>query len=448
MLCKQCGTNSEDQARFCTVCGSSLSPVTGMEPLDETQSAVDAFFDENVPPEDSAIAAEYELFTDAPDYVPLADADVNLFDVPPDSSNPEEDTVVFYAPSNLSPEPEPERPMYAPLPESESHEPLYAPSVIVQSTATILRDAQENAARPASPPPSGWTETRGRRVGRTLWTCFLTLAFFTAATTALLLACLQGTLSQENLPGLAERVDWESLLDNQNVSETILNGLDPGTVGALDIRERDIRKLLASPEVRAFAVEQLSACLKALSQGNIHYTLDADVILNFVRENDDLIRSKLGYRMNEADYLRLEDALADPETEELLNVGKALSLTELDAGWLDFLLSEVSLVALLSLCGILLLLLFIVNRRRIATAFLCAGIPLLLDGLLFTALGLALRIILSGLLEDTGLTALSGLASPLRSALTYSGLIVFAAGLFGTGLFFLSRRRKPRVEQT
>lgn len=481
MICTACGRPLDDSMRFCVYCGTKVGSVPGAEPegdmaygigtvpgadVMDTVSPPDAFSGlrtdtllEDVRTADTASVAVADPDIEFNIDVEMIPDDQRNFEYLEDlnarfsghSGGSDEDTIVFYAPSVL-PQSEPDVPdvPYAfappdpvvPVPVSPAYAPPPEAPVVIQSTATVLQGAPAGVARPEP-------AVRPRRE-QTALTVFLsillTLFFFCASTASLLLSCVQGLLSPDNLPKLAERIDVGTLLEDLDVAALIMDGLNPDYIEMYGLQERDILDLLSSPEVKAFAVGELTVFLDALARGDTGYRLNADHILSFVQDNEALIRSEIGHQMTGYDYDMLREALEDPVVEEFLNIGEVMNASALDPFWLRLLLSRNTLIGLVALCGVTLLLLFIVNRRRVRTAFLCAGIPMLLDGLAFTALGLILQVLYFSLLDATspGTGTLADLFTPLRSGLTYSGLIVFAAGLLSLGLFLLLRRTKKK----
>jgi len=241
-------------------------------------------------------------------------------------------------------------------------------------------------------------------------------------------------LSESGIEGTLSRIDVFDVLDDYR--EDLYENMNPDVLDNFNFDDDSLKGLLHEDAVKAFLSKQLSAFLNNLLRADDVYNLSRDEIFQFFKNNEDILERWTGYVFNDSDYDALDMFLSEiPEqlTPETL-------MGEEPLGVLRFFLSPYLFVAIVTLCLLCGILIFIMQKRPLRT-LLFVGAAMEAAGLLYILLGL-----LSGsLLGGIGLSqvAIMSIASLIGYQTLSTGLWALGVGgLITASCIFVNFYRK------
>jgi len=178
---------------------------------------------------------------------------------------------------------------------------------------------------------------------------------------------------------------------------------------------------------------------RALSAGNLDYYLTTDEILDILENLGPELNELFDHHMTQEDNVILADTLDDILDLESLTVGGIIEDLGIGTTIPYLLVSPYLLWGVGLICFGMLFIIFYYCRRKIANAFLIAGIPILLTGFIYLAGGIVLDThpeLLGGRLYN-----LARMAAGAAGILEDYGIVLSVAGALTVAVSFVLRGR-------
>ena len=438
MFCKKCGKPVSDTARFCAHCGEPLSlsctedaKLDGVEPVpsevptradrtdtaqinDETKTANDPIGgSESEPTTESTTESEREGETRS-----------------------EEDS------SDLSvcPEPkaEPSAPSGAAQTETKTETTVRSEEAKAETRSTndIPKDTPRSCAAkaPAEAPAKEKTPPRVP-IGLRILSALLCLLLFSFALSASFIGVFRPLLNSDTLIRAVENVKLSEIsIGGESLAKAIYDACDDQKLKQYHLTEQKIRRLLNDADIAPFLENTVKPYLSyILGETNEVPALDADDIVNAVRENEQAIFDATGYRMTEADYRvmrgQLNEALGSIAPDEILRNDLPF-LVRFGISYLGF---AYGVMVVLSV--VLLLFVFLSNRMHLHESALHLTVT-------FFACGLIFLLLFGGLWGFFATNAQGGLLLPVFVPCGIRAGGYIALGVLSLILYKVSGKRK------
>lgn len=401
MFCKKCGKPVSDTARFCAHCGEPLSlsctedaKPDGVEPVpsevptraDRTDTA--QINDETKTANDPIGGSESEPTTESttePTNEPTTESTTE--------SEREGETRSEEDSSDLSvcPEPkaEPSAPSGAAQTETKTETTVRSEEAKAETRSTndIPKDAPRSGAAkaPAEAPTKEKTPPRVP-IGLRILSALLCLLLFSFALSASFIGVFRPLLNSDTLIRAIENVKLSEIsIGGESLAKAIYDACDDQKLEQYHLTEQKIRRLLNDADIAPFLENTVKPYLSyILGETNEVPALDADDIVNAVRENEQAIFDATGYRMTEADYRvmrgQLNEALGSIAPDEILRNDLPF-LVRFGISYLGF---AYGVMVILSV--VLLLFVFLSNRMHLHESALHLTVTFFACGLIFLLL--------------------------------------------------------------
>lgn len=341
MNCKFCGVSISDDARFCTVCGKKVEAEEANKPLTEENTAAEAAAvsrpsDISHAEESSDVITSAEITTEAASETSEEKAEIasekkietNTEEMNASSSDESSDL----SDNALSNESVQEADGFsAEMPVSDES--------FSQEVVMSVDEAPKKL-------------TAGRAVGGAV------LAFFAVIFLIIFNIVLSARigLSSDVLGKSVSSVKAGTLLDTelkdgQTAAEYIYENLDGPFITKSNAQVKDVRSFLINSNLVDFASETVEAYAAYLVNGTEknNPSIGSVEIADFLKDNDDVIYSEFGYRMTDADYVDVEESLADEGLDEALSIDEWSNKIGFKLGNLHFVFSAVTIAIIFAL---------------------------------------------------------------------------------------------------
>lgn len=406
MFCKKCGKPVSDTARFCAHCGEPLSPSCtedakpdGIEPVpsevptraDRTDTA--QINDETKTENDPIGGSESEPMTE-----PTTESEregetrseegsSDLSVCPEPKAEPSSETSFQ---SESAPAPEPSAPSGAAQTETKTETDVRSEKEAkaeTRSTNDIPKDAPRSGAAkvPAESPMKEKTPPRVS-TGLRILSALLCLLLFSFALSASFIGVFRPLLNSDTLIRAVENVKLSEIsIGGESLAKAIYDACDDQKLEQYHLTEQKIRRLLNDADIAPFLENTVKPYLSyILGETNEVPALDADDIVNAVRENEQAIFDATGYQMTEADYRvmrgQLNEALGSIAPDEILRNDLPF-LVRFGISYLGF-----AYGVMIVLSVVLLLFVFLSNRMHLHESALHLTVTFFACGLIFLLL--------------------------------------------------------------
>ncbi|MBE6861414.1 MAG: hypothetical protein E7497_00745 [Ruminococcus sp.] len=326
MICKICGNNMADDAKFCTGCGAKIEEEQ-TAPVIEENAASDEV-SEPVSEEYTAPSEETVTYEETPteEYSPVQEEFTPYEETEPEESAPVslEKTVSEDVSALIEAEKSAVSTAEEEIPEPENITP------VVENTATESDNqaeemkaseifAQEERMSVESTPKK---LSAGRAAGASFVALFavIFLIVFNLVFTARI------GLSGDILGKSASSLKAEQILDgeldgDETVAEYIYDKLDEKLISKSGAEVKDMRSFLIEADVVGFFSETLEGYASYLINGKgDDPSISSEDIAEFIEDNNTLFYYEMGCAMSDKDYEKLEKSLADEGVDEALSI--------------------------------------------------------------------------------------------------------------------------------
>lgn len=209
----------------------------------------------------------------------------------------------------------------------------------------------------------------------------LMMFLFTCAF-ALLLALRAG-----NVATIIRNTDFLEILDGTEFSHYIVHQLNGLPFHDAEISFSDVEDFIKSDAVSGEIGGLVDGYARAFAEGNLYYHITSDDILGIVRNLEPEFNDLFDHNLTEAEIENFARTLDDILDLSGLSVGDLLYELEINTTVPYLIISSYLLWGAGILCATTLIVTFIHHRRRVSDAFIYAGIPIMLSGLLCLTVG-------------------------------------------------------------
>jgi hypothetical protein len=304
-------------------------------------------------------------------------------------------------------------------------EPVVMPPVVTQEPIIVTLEpiSEVSPGSPAQPAPPP-----ARSVAGTLARVVLSIVFGILGFAFICVFIILTVLRPGNFTAIIERMDVTWILEETGLGDEIIRGINESagfdrTVDIFDIEEF-LRRDAVSGEVGRVAERYV----RAITEGDLGYHMTARDIASFVRAIAPDIRDQFDHRLTNEDFDMIVNTLEDHVDLREFRVGTLIEAAEIDVSLPFALFSIYPLIIIGILCALIIFDIFLLHRKRIRSAFLAAGIPIALAGLLFIAASLLFGAFPS-LLGTGPLSEITRFTGGIAFLLLIRGLICFIAGI-------------------
>ncbi len=326
MICKICGNNVSDDAKFCTGCGAKIEEEPTAPVTEENTAEAEAYepvYEACTAPSEDTVTYEE---THAEEYAPIQEEYTPYEETPAEESTPVslEKLVSEDAVSAI----EAEKAMT-----SETHEEIPQPenvSPAIENTASRtygqaaeLKASEVFAQEERMPVESAPKKlSAGRAIGVSAISIFaiVFLIVFNLLITARI------GLSGDILGKAASSLRAEQILDgkldgDKTAAEYIYDNLDEKLITKSGAEVKDMRSFLIEADFVGFFSETLEGYASYLINGEgDDPSIGSEDIAKFIEDNNTLFYYEMNFAMSENDYNKLEESLADEGFDEALSL--------------------------------------------------------------------------------------------------------------------------------
>ena len=254
------------------------------------------------------------------------------------------------------------------------------------------------------------------RKAMTVSSVFVSILLFIVVTAGLLIITVRTLLSEKWASGFLYGV--VSMAEENDLADAVVDSIHPFYKEQYNISRESLGALFEDEKLKEFISKQTPGYINAVKSGDRSYVIQADEVISFIQDNEEIIFRETGYVMTERDYWWLEENLGRYLEDYRLGdiLGGSLFM------WVRFLLSPATLIVIAALCLGLILLLVITQRRHYRT-LVFAGAAFGAAGLIFVICGLCLDGVFEGAFGTD-----KNILSPIIREVISSGLGAIAAG--------------------
>jgi hypothetical protein len=235
-----------------------------------------------------------------------------------------------------------------------------------------------------------------------------------------------------------QQTDLTWILEESGLGEEIIREINADTNSNIVVDIYDIEEFLR----RSAVSEQLGAIIegyiRALSEGNLNYSITSREVASVLRSIAPDIQDQFGYSLTRENVDAIVNSLDEHIDLRELRVDNLLRTADLDITVPFLIFSVYPLIIVGILCTLVIFNIFLLHRRRVRTAFIAAGIPIMLSGLLFTSTGFLLSI-LPGWLGSIETQNMGTITVGIARLIMLHGSVCFAVGVVSLVAFFVLR---------
>ena len=299
-------------------------------------------------------------------------------------------------------------------------------------------NTSRHGGRLSTPSPIGATV-------KALLTVLLVVLAFVAITVLNALTILRPA----NIANAIAEADVSWLLDEIGLSEGIVDIVNRTTVpeyapGVGNVDISGVTNFLRRENVKKELGKAVDGYVSAFVEGDYSHYITAEEIVGSLKALSPDMRNEFGVTLTDDDYKAIADMLNRNELEayslnSLLNelnkanVGFAMPYDRLSS-IISNVFSVYPLIIVSIICVVLGLSIFLLHRKRVRLAFLYIGIPTVLSGLMYMAVGLLGPF--SGMVRNGGLYSAARFFSGFSNYAFSVGSVCLAIGLASFLVYF------------
>ncbi len=415
MFCTYCGKQNPEDASFCTDCGKALKINVSSVPVAENVSAEMPNVEETTVevPVAENVSAEMPNVEETTVEVPVAEnvsteipnveettAEAPVAEnVGTEIPNVEETTVEVPVAENVNVETPivEEIAVEAPSVENVSN---VAPSAEEVPAETVLKNDENVKKDKHIDKKSKKMQNSKEGSGSKVFSCVLSgfLSFFLMLFLVVVSAfcVIRFSLNEKNIEDTIKKMsdvggfisEIPTLGDDQSFLQTICDEINEHTDIYREVTPDEIESLIKDTDIKDLISEKVGSVVSSFGQGDAKIKITADEIVDFVKNNEDVIEETLGCTITSKDYDDLEKIEIEAFSAE--DIGVNLSV-------LSFLSGTAALIISFAVVLIFAILIFITNGvKKISSSFSCISTSfLVVSQIFFFALAFILSIVLT-----------------------------------------------------
>ncbi|MBE3141580.1 MAG: hypothetical protein IMZ53_13475, partial [Thermoplasmata archaeon] len=288
----------------------------------------------------------------------------------------------------------------------------------------------------------------------------LSIIFFLLGTTAFTIYIIRNTTSQEAITQIVKDIDVSTIhvgnvlnsdsdedYENMTLAEWIYENADREICEKYNISEESIETILEKYSVKTFLAEKLSEYFDDLYRDSGTGIIASKEIVNLIKKNSSVVYKATGYQFTNSDYdeiaaVLFDDGILDTVSLNSLESSMGINLSII----IRWTLSYYTFAALSVLMLLLLICIFLINRKLFQPTSLYIGIPFCAAGIIFTAAGVLINTLVKVINSyvPIGESLLKTLLSQVRRDCIKAGLIILAIGIVFIGCHIIINKIKQR----
>ena len=161
--------------------------------------------------------------------------------------------------------------------------------------------------------------SRGRRFGASVLVVFSIIFMVLLNTAVSVRFSINGNSVQKSFNKIKINALMDAETDNgKSVVSYIYDQLDDNLKNNYGVEEKHLRNFMEESDIQSFTAETLGKYADMVLLGKGKASLTAEDISDFVRNNADIIEADLGYTVKESDYIEIESQFDDTEESKYL----------------------------------------------------------------------------------------------------------------------------------
>lgn len=272
---------------------------------------------------------------------------------------------------------------------------------------------------------------------------FLSFLLCLLATVSIFAFAILLVIRSANIGSVVRHVDVPGVLGEIEVSYYLINQINGLNFHDTWVDYHDVGDFITSDAVADEIGNILTGYATAFVAGNLDHHLTSDDIVNIARNLEPELYELFDHRLTEENLEHLARTLDDVVDLSSFTVADIIDEVDFNLTVPLLLLSSQLLWGAGILSALLLLVIFLLRKRKMSDAFLAIGIPVLLAGLLSFAIGLFLNSFPESL-SATLHTITGFFAEHIMLAMRY-GLTITAVGAVISLVGFVAKSIAPKV---
>ena len=329
---------------------------------------------------------------------------------------------------------------------SEQHEASGDESYLPSDSITVdyepVFDIQIKPATPAPPPPPPPSPTAAAaRIALSVFLGVLCFAFI------LVIAALV-TVRPANIPVIVAGADVTWVLEETNIGDIVVDGLNRSDLIKKEIDIYDIKELLKRENVAAEFGLVAEKYAKAIADGDFNFYMNSRDIVRFIKAIAPELYDELGIRLSDEDYDAIADSINNYVDLKSYSVVRVMEQQSVDVVVPHVVFSVYPLIIVSLLCALVIFNIILLHRKKVGNALLVTGIPLSVSGLVLVALGLVIGPF-TGLIGNDIVYGVFMLASGMAALVLILGFSLLILGVAFIILFRMAgkarAKRQPKI---
>lgn len=261
--------------------------------------------------------------------------------------------------------------------------------------------------------------------------CFiLSIVLVAMLTLATMWTALRYSIENKAIHTAVMQVDMGSIsLDDG--SDTVINEIYDGVVYNLpvdiEIDKNSIADFLNEEVVKGFITQKLINYTDYFKGESYDAGVKSREIVEFIKENEELLYSYINYRPTSHDYLRIEEGLTEAEFEKRLSLSSVQRSLDLNLEPIRGFLSKYVLIVLCVIIIVLIISMAIINKENISVFFVYLGSVFMVEGF-----SLVITIFTAGIvfsISKTSFSWIKAFISAPEKTVQNMGVIFLALGI-------------------
>ena len=351
---------------------------------------------------------------------------------------------------HIAPTVEPYKDSFPLVPEKylQEDDPLTTPKTAEPETAPVITGPSTNPTTETFPKANADKPTRfstffSSPAFKNFSKVSLSILFGILLLTFILVSTALIAVHPESASRVIENADVTWILEETDLGNIIVNELNASEFINIHFEVDSLNSLLKRENVSAEVGKVARKYARAISEGDYDYYLRSEEIIGFIEAVTPDIFEEFGTRLTDADYRIIADSLNNHVDLSEFSVGKIFDDADMDATVPYMLLSMYPLIIIGLLAVLTVFNTCLLHRKKIRTAFLCAGIPFALSGFICFLTGLLLGPY-SVLFDGSGFYGITKLIIGVVELLFLPAYVYLAVGLISIIIFVVINRMRTQ----
>lgn len=212
-----------------------------------------------------------------------------------------------------------------------------------------------------------------------------------------------------------------------NLTNAIYDGMVENLPADVVIDKNDVSDFLNEEKVKTFIAEKLVNYTDYLKGESQNASIKSREITNFIRQNESLLREKIGYTPSASDYEKIEQGLSEIGFEQKSSINAVEESLSLNLEAIRGFLSKYIFLVISAILLSLIIILAVINKRKFSTFLAYLGTVFAINGLGLVIAVSAVVIALSYAISE--LKWAKALISVPERAVQNMGVLLMAVGV-------------------